>query len=696
MIKKTILLLVIFMFNAWIISSDETQDIVSEDNNNLIYISEITVINNTYTNSSIILDGIGISVGDRYTTETKDYIYLRVASMRDIIQSADVTEIFDDQGNVKLIIYIDEKFPMLLLPFFTYSNSKGLQPKIIIRHYNLAGFRKFLNAKIEFIPTTELYMWARLSENSDTIPDRISENDFNSKILEKLTDQADIDFIRIAYNFDGSQYRLTHNLSDDDRTRLIDLFNALMFNKALSYSVEANLGTSLPNYFITGIPPLGVFGSSFTGTRWNDTPYINMLAKGQLSFQIPGTTASITQKFGIDKYRLTFIPQDTNPEIFTGVYQNINPYYEIDMRITDPRINASYIPSFKFNYEGGTDLNGVSENIHLFNIQNSLNLGYPIRGTNLTLKPYYTFKYILAINRSRTSEKQVNGINYDYLAPVTGVNLSIPVPQIGATVTPGISFSLVRSSSSNNSRLTSYDDYVISGDTTAYINIYAGFSRVIKLQNITNETTFSISYSQPLFRITERYGLDPTITAGRFNDFYADAKFINNFEIKYFGDHRFIMNWVAFTSYNHIQELGGQYNSSSYSIKLNDISYLRGFAGLACKLQLVIPLFYFTTTKFLTMETEKELNWQMDWLIFINGGFSFNDSDLIIGGIMYTIPVRVLRILPSIVVGTSIRLYPRFLASFIRLDLGLDLYRIIKSKGINGSLSLVFNIGDDI
>ncbi len=685
------LLFYVLLFNSVFFLSG-----IDTTNDTARIISDIQIVNNIYTNSRFIIDSIGVAKGDRYSPEAIRLIKTKLSSMKDIIQSVKIIESIDLDQNIKLTIDINEKFPILLIPFFTYSNSTGIKPKIIIRHYNLAGYRKYLSAKIEYMPKSELFLWAKFSENADTLPDRIGIDEFENDVLKKLTDQNEINFLKISYDLDDGGYKLLYSLTDEDKTKLKSIFDKILFGKKSSYSIEANLGTSIPNYYISGIPPLGVFGGNDGTGRWSTNAYINGYAKGHISFQIPDTSANLTMKFGMDEYRLSLIPDKNNPNTFIGTKHLLIPYYSLSGLIFDDKINASYTPSFSIKYTGGTINYSIGDNIHRFDIRGGISMNYPFFKTGLRIIPYFDLVYLVGINRDFNSDLLMPNFNSDYLVSKTGVELSIPITEINATITPGISFTFTRNSTISNEKLSNYLNDIDTAINSGIINIYASFSRVIKQKNITNETIFRVSYNQPLFNISEKKNTPAVISPPELVNFSAGAVLTNNFEWKYFKEQRFLMSWIVFANYNSVQAFGGSYDSSSYRILLNDITYIRGWAGAICKLQLAIPFFYFTTTRFFTKAPDKELNWQIDWLFFINAGLSLNDTEIVIGSTKYTIPVRVLHLLPSITIGTSIRLYPKFMASFLRIDIGLDIYRILKTRGFSGGLSLVFNIGDDI
>lgn len=183
------------------------------------------------------------------------------------------------------------------LPFLfaKYSNSDGVQPKLIFRHYNVAGWGKYLKSHLEFIPTDNLNLY----------------------------------------------------LLYDDKE--------VMNNPNISYKIETTYKTSIINYYANydeqngnsrDTAPFGVFNGSpdLLEAKWNDELFLQGIFKTNFVFFIPNYKISIKPSLTLDyKYILADDSLDQVPGHI------INPITSINFSI--PIKKVYYQPTFDANYK---------------------------------------------------------------------------------------------------------------------------------------------------------------------------------------------------------------------------------------------------------------------------------------------------------------------------------------------------------
>ena len=147
-------ILFIFIFISIIIYT-YSQDTNNQNNSdNKLTVGEIKFIGIKATKPEFLLSLIKIKKGSKWDENEKANLYNTLINEKRIIEKVTIHEELTDHNIVNLTIEIVEKASFILVPFFKYGNTNGFQPKIIFRHYNLAGYKKFLNIKSEFIPRT--------------------------------------------------------------------------------------------------------------------------------------------------------------------------------------------------------------------------------------------------------------------------------------------------------------------------------------------------------------------------------------------------------------------------------------------------------------------------------------------------------------------------------------------------------------
>ena len=88
---------------------------------------------------------------------------------------------------------------------------------------------------------------------------------------------------------------------------------------------------------------------------------------------------------------------------------------------------------------------------------------------------------------------------------------------------------------------------------------------------------------------------------------------------------------------------------------------------------------------------KRELRWQVYWDFYIDFGLALSDIER--GD--ETLDYNYLHLYPALGIGTSVRVRPRFVPIEIKLDVGVDVYQVLKQKAIDGNtVVLEFSIND--
>ncbi len=369
MFRKTFICVAVFFFIFNIYSQNNLEILI----NNEKIIGSIVFEGLKNTNPNYLLSKISIKEGSVWNEEIKEIVKQELLAISSIVEELEIIAIEKDNNIVDLKIKILEKSAFLIIPYATYSNSKGLMPKIIFRHYNLGGYRKYLNAKIEFLPT----------------------DSFNFLFLFR----------------------------DPEAN----------FNKNISYELSAEFRSSLINYFIKGSAPLGALSDSDTSDRWNNELYIQGILGGQLSYRVPYSDIEITPNVNFNYKRLLnkeeagSLPVDIiNPSLglnlsfpIKSIKSFIKPSFNLDYRYM----------------LGDEEISDTLELHYYRNIydrlipQVKLAFSYLIPKLEATLEPYIKLVYELNnsyyyANESLNSLVIVDTLNNDYLDLIFGVNFN--------------------------------------------------------------------------------------------------------------------------------------------------------------------------------------------------------------------------------------------------------------------------------
>lgn len=349
-----------------------SQDILNIPVTDEKIIGSITFEGLKTTNPKYLLSKISIKEGSVWNEEVKETVKDELLDISSIIEDLTITAIEKENNIIDIKINILEKGAFIFIPYFTYSNSQGIMPKIIFRHYNIGGFRKYLNSKVEFIPKK------------------------STNILFKFKDPE------------------------------------ANFNNNISYQLETEFRTSLINYFSQGdIRYIGVLGDSNQGERWNDELFIQGILKGNLTYNIPYYDIEITPSAKFDYKRL--LNKEEGADLPVDV---INPELGLAFNFPIKSIKSYLKPSFNLEYEYTLGDEDLSDALELHPYRNrydklipeaKLIFSYLIPYFDARLEPYIKLVYELNnsyyyANESSDSFMIKDTPNNDYLDLIFGIN----------------------------------------------------------------------------------------------------------------------------------------------------------------------------------------------------------------------------------------------------------------------------------
>lgn len=586
MFRKLFLSVVIF----FIIINIYSQNNLGELETNEKIIGVIIFENLKSTNPKYLLSKISVKEGYVWNETVKAQVEKELFKISSIVEDIEITAIEKENNIVDIKIKVLEKSAFLVIPYATYSNSNGIMPKIIFRHYNLGGYRKYLNSKLEFLPKESLNLFLLFKDPEAN------------------------------------------------------------FNENISYEIKTEFRTSLINYFIKGIAPLGVLGDSDTSDRWNDKLFIQGGLGGELTYKVPYSDIEITPKINFNYKRIL------NKE------------------------EAAYLP------------------VDIIKPGLGLDLSFPIKSIRSAIKPSFYLDYKYTLGDEDNSDSLVLHYYrniYDSFTPQIKFVFSYLIPKIDATLEPYIKLNFELNNSyyyadeSLNSLVindTPDDDYL---DLTFGVNFSKSFSywKIKHGFKIESEFVERLYGNTEVTKVINEDGDENTYSYPYY--FKSKLDFTYEFDYNIFKSHHFKMKYLLFTRYNQLKKI------SKYEMGENP-GRLEGFAGLIANFKYELPIFDIETPKFASFSIKRPLRWKVFWDFYLDLGLALTDTIYIDNDDhVFTFNRNYLHIFPAAGLGTSIRFLPKFAPIEIAIDLGVDIYGILKQKSIGGNNIVIgFSVND--
>ncbi|MCH5149682.1 MAG: hypothetical protein J1G30_03360 [Spirochaetales bacterium] len=598
------------------------------------------------TNQNYLLKMSGISVGGNWNESIKASVISKLTALNKIIEKVEITESVNDSNDessvvkiaesdnennmITVTITVYEKFSFIIIPFLTYSNKAGIKPRIIFRNYNLGGYGKYFGAKAAF-------------SGDDSL-------DFSVEYKD--------------YQF----------LNRDDMT----------------LSVDAIFETSAPNYIVTDYAPdLKPIGStSWDEERWNDENVTEFNLYGLYGYRLPWRNAQ---------------------------------FYA----------NARFIYQYIHEWDDKSDDYHYEVPIHKFIPSTAASLSIPI-AEHFEITPWVSFGYRLEHNEEKgvlingKSQYTMLGRYSMFYTPYFNTKFSVPFKEIGLTYSVQPAFQLYI----GDHRMKTSRDFLDFGLRDLFNECALNFS----LNN-------SISRSGTLAKgLTYNVGLSNTISQRFFhyktayssgsvkNDtliYYIDKEnpwrsventiqiqthFTYKMDYNFYKRHLFALKFRLFYYYNGVNTKDDYkgidekiYSPVWRAVWEQDTDYemfenvgdFTGYAGGMLNLGYRLPLFTFKTPNFLGITMKKELIWDANLLFFIDMGLAQNYGEIMRDSDYkdYIINRDLLHLCPGLGTGIKLEVAPRFIPIKATVSLGVDVYKMLKTKNFNSNL--VFTIGID-
>lgn len=443
------------------------------------------------------------------------------------------------------------------------------------------------------------------------------------------------------------QYEPRKNIYVTGRYKDESLFN----QKDLTFQTTLELSTSAPNYYTVAEPQyIGVLGQgdSTKVVPWNDELNLEAILDTYIQYIVP--------EIGIK----------LKPYIYVK-YKKI--WASFDGEIHAPRDEIEPKAGMEFSIP---------------------------TGTMVKIEPYFEGEYKLHMDNSTDAGDTVKRGNTDArgyteqtVTAFAGVNFPLNIQAIGSTITPGIKVTTENVISQYIVRQSyfslTYDDtgnYV----NRIYLDFSLGFYKKIALRKTEHEIDLKSRVQlRPIdFTTYPNYESPNSHQAFSPDHFKVYNDFKYKFQLTFYKGFIFGMKYYLFYYHNDVLDHSG-YEMNEYP------GSLKGWAGLIGNFSLIIPVLEFTTPSWFNKTIDRPLRWKMLWEFYLDGGLAQGYE----GNENLSINRWGFHLNPAAGIGTAIKFDPVFIPAYIRVDFGIDVWRIVKTKAFSGSILFSFTIEDN-
>lgn len=613
-------------------------------NSNLI-INKITFEGIKVTHTDYLRSQISIKEGSIWNESIKQQLVNELLKLTKIIEEVEIKEDILNENKVNIIVKIVEKSPFILVPFFTYSNSRGFIPKAIFRFFNVAGYNKYLKSKVEFVPTE-------------------------------------------SFNF-NIRYEDPSVLNKSNMSYYIDCwFNTSIINYFANVEIINN---NLSNTKIKGIPPIGAFGNDGS-QRWNRELFYEFNTTFQYQYTLPYYNYTFIPNFSFYFKRIQEAVDGNNDFIENEKIRQtiISPYFSFFTSFPVQGKNIYFQPVFWISYyhHWGKDTfsDAFKESKKYKNYSELYSEGQFRIGQKFSIPIFLNLVNIWLVPSVEISYFKFNAYaHYDFINFVIldyyDQNLNI--------------YTYIRDNVNLSLTLT-FDKNLNYKDGNHRFNILLAYYQRLYgdwgVTRLVRDGYVDGTKDGKLDSLTEYY---PNYTRFFFQfSYWFNLRFLNN--------HIFKLRTRLFAYFNDYLE----YSTYSPTESADDLApgKIRGWAGLFMLLKYELPLFFVSTPAFLSKKVSRTLKWEAYWDFLLEPGLAQNNQPEIRwieenGGYKernrYTIDRNNIHLFPALTVGTAIRVLPRFVPIQIKLNIAANLWTIIRDKEIHGkTILLEFSIED--
>lgn len=755
--QKKYSILFLFLFSISLLSGmdNSTDTTAMIDPTSDIYINNIDISGIKYTSKRITKD-IPLKKGDIWNIENKNklMIFFNTLKKEKIIEDKEVIiEEKINNKNVDLKIQISEQlgFFCIVLPF--YSTSYLFKAKLKYYNFYFDGFLFPFEADLEFIQKDRInlsmraydpiYLTKDLSISFDLITytttlnylmffDNVRFNEYWKNGLESLS-------LKFNYKIPKTQITISPGiglgyaniLTTDpvgDLNYINDEYHVIMLTPKFGFNIpidkinsqiNGNFGFSFKNEYKVVNDRIDKLKKQEIGISLipHDLKDIPKDIKDPLSYPVnfgynytfPKKGIGLNMGFNFalrkglenysdDNYIDNLIIQEFDEDVFEDTILNFNEikndkellnkfksWYTYDdendkyilKRITTEEKKLIWDtlsnPKVGFIYSNGVLVNPV------------ISFSFPFGTTGFSLSPAFSFGYVNKWQNSKSNNNSI-GISQE-------LNFNYEIKSIDANLKGGIGLSYGRTFTSftDNYYTNVQDTFSLNKIVMTFVKSFSLSKGFLKLQKIPDYLTEKSGHK---IKLDLRLGASPILTDGKF----TPSNFNSIFEAQYqlylptYKENRFKMRMSLFGAYNKDNEKIGGDNILGNWIRGKGFDYFGGFFGFISNFDYWIHLFDIKTPKFVGTKIKKELIWQIFWIIYTDIGFVLNDEIKD----PYSIDINNLHLIPALTIGTSFKVYPKFMPLYINIDINFNTYNFLRNKNLTGNLFFEFSIGKPV
>lgn len=454
----------------------------------------------------------------------------------------------------------------------------------------------------------------------------------------------------------------------------------------MTLSASASFETSAPNYTVTdyapGLAPIG--STSWDDERWND--------------------------------------ENVTEFNFYGLYG-----YKLPWRNAQFYANAKFVYEYIAAWDDKDDDEHYEVPIHKFIPSTAATISIPI-AEHFEIAPWLGFTYRLQHNEKKQSlinEEDSSSFDFVgqylmYYTPYFNTKFSVPFKEIGLTysITPAIQFYI------GNHRVKTSLDFLDFGLRDFFNECALNFSlnnSVSRSGTLAKGLTYEIGLSNTIYQRFFHYKTAYEQSSAYYIDKKNPWRSVENtiqiethltYKMNYnvYKRHLLALKFRLFYYYNGMNTKDDYkginekiYSPVSRRVWEQDTDYemfenvgdFTGYAGGMLNLGYRLPLFTFKTPNFLGITIKKELIWDADLSFFIDMGLAQNYGEIMKDNDYkdYIINRNLLHLCPGLGTGIKLEVVPRFIPVKAAVSVGVDVYKMLKTKNFNSNL--VFTIGID-
>ena len=167
------------------------------------------------------------------------------------------------------------------------------------------------------------------------------------------------------------------------------------------------------------------------------------------------------------------------------------------------------------------------------------------------------------------------------------------------------------------------------------------------------------------------------------NNLVLQFDLLYNLYLPIYKEHIYKMRFFGFARYNDIKIFTPDSNTPN---DIRNIDYwfredraskfaiFGGFAGILTNIEYRIPLFTVNTAQFFNIPMKKDLIWKVYWTFYTDLGLGLAINKIVDpNNNVFTYDVNSIHLLPALTVGTSLKIYPKFVPVVLNIELSYNI-----------------------